>query len=54
MVDALTQHSDEGRCRLRKASGRCQAIFDPRMSEWGNPTDLICNLDFNHDAHPGK
>ncbi len=22
---------------LRKASGSCQASFDPGMSEWGNP-----------------
>ena len=37
MVDALTRRDDEGRCRLRKASGRCQTTFDPGISEWGNP-----------------
>jgi hypothetical protein len=25
--------------RLRKASGRCLATFDPEMSEWGNPSE---------------
>jgi hypothetical protein len=36
-VDALATTSDEGRGKLRKASGsRTQA--DPEMSEWGNPT----------------
>ncbi len=29
----------------RYASGRCQATFDPEISEWGNPRDLISNLD---------
>ena len=38
----------------RYASGRCLVTFDPKISEWGNPTDLICNLGFNQDAHPGK
>lgn len=36
-VDALTRMSDEGRSRLRKASGSCQTSFDPEVSEWGNP-----------------
>ncbi len=39
-VDALTEASDEGRRRLRKASGSCQPSFDPGMSEWGNPSDV--------------
>ena len=25
----------------RYASGRCLAIFDPKMSEWGNPSRFI-------------
>lgn len=25
--------------RLRKASGRCLATFDPEISEWGNPAE---------------
>ena len=37
-VDALTRISDEGRSRLRKASGSCQTSFDPEMSEWGKPS----------------
>jgi hypothetical protein len=36
MVDALTRTSEEGRSRLRKASGSCQASFDPGISECGN------------------
>ena len=35
-VDALAHVADEGRRRLRKASGSCQSSFDPGMSEWGN------------------
>ena len=36
-VNALALENDEGRGRLRKASGSCLANLDPRMSEWGNP-----------------
>ena len=35
----MALEADEGRGRLRKASGSCQASVDPRMSEWGNPGD---------------
>lgn len=35
-MDALAMLADEGRDSLRKAPGRWQIIFDPRMSEWGN------------------
>ena len=28
--------ADEGRVRLRKASGSCQKSYDPEISEWGN------------------
>ena len=38
MVDALAAEGDEGRGSLRKATGRRQTVFDPWMSEWGNPT----------------
>ncbi len=37
MVDALALGADEGRGRLRYASGSCQPSVDPRMSEWGKP-----------------
>ena len=37
-VDALTLKDDEGRCRVRKASARSQTIYDPGVSEWGNPS----------------
>ena len=37
MVDALADSTDEGRLRLRYASGSRQQGFDPRISEWGNP-----------------
>jgi len=36
-VDALAPGDDEGRGKLRNASGSCLASFDPEMSEWGNP-----------------
>ena len=36
-VDALAPRTDEGRGRLRKAVGRRLPVFDPQMSEWGNP-----------------
>ena len=35
-MDALAQEADEGRERLRNASGSCQLSVDPRVSEWGN------------------
>ena len=31
---------DERRDSLRKASGSWQMSFDPKMSEWGNPTEF--------------
>ena len=33
---------DEGRVRLRYASGSCQQSVDPRMSEWGNLATVMC------------
>ena len=41
MVDALALGADEGRGRLRYASGSCQPSVDPRMSEWGNPARVM-------------
>ena len=41
-VDALAYQADEGRERLRYASGSCQLSVDPRMSEWGNPAAVMC------------
>ena len=41
-VDALAYQADEGRERLRYASGSCQLSVDPRMSEWGNPATVMC------------
>ncbi len=41
---------------LRKASGRCQAIFDPEISEWGNlvcEEHIVSELDSDY-AHLGK
>ena len=40
VVDALAARGDEGRGRLRKASGSRQTGFDPEVSEWGNPPCL--------------
>ena len=36
-VDALAPRTDEGRGRLRKATGSCLPSVNPWMSEWGNP-----------------
>ena len=36
-MDALTLKDEEGRRRVRKASVRSQTIYDPGVSEWGNP-----------------
>jgi hypothetical protein len=48
MVDALALGADEGRGRLRYASGSCQPSVDPRMSEWGNPARVMsCYLLLN-------
>ena len=41
MVDALASRADEGRGRLRYASGSCQPSVDPRISEWGNPAPVM-------------
>lgn len=41
MVDALADSTDEGRLRLRYASGSRQQGFDPRISEWGNPPAVM-------------
>ena len=40
-VDALVSGVDEGRGRLRKASGSRQTGLDPGISEWGNPPGLV-------------
>jgi hypothetical protein len=45
-VDALAPGADEGRVRLRKASGSRQEGWDPRVSEWGNPAGVM-------PGHPG-
>ena len=36
-MDALAARGDEGRGRLRYAQVRRQTVFDPGISEWGNP-----------------
>ena len=33
----MAVRGDERRGSLRKASGRWQTTFDPKISEWGNP-----------------
>ena len=38
LVDALVEMTEEGRGRLRYASGRSQTSVDPGISEWRNPT----------------
>jgi hypothetical protein len=37
-VDALASRAEEGRGKLRKASGSEQPHRDPTISEWGNPS----------------
>ncbi len=37
----LADRTDEGRLRLRYASGSRQQGFDPRISEWGNPPAVM-------------
>ena len=41
MVDALADSTDDGRLRLRLASGSRQQGFDPWVSEWGNPLAVM-------------
>jgi hypothetical protein len=40
-VDALVARGDEGRGRLRYASGSRQTGLDPEISEWGNPSRVM-------------
>ena len=40
-VDALAPRGDEGRGRLRYASGSRQTGLDPEISEWGNPSRVM-------------
>ena len=43
LMDALVSGGDERGRRLPKASVSCQSSYDPKISEWGNPTreDLV-------------
>ena len=50
MVDTLALKGDEGRGRLRYASGRCQTIYDPEVSEWGNPIEQNSIIRTHHTA----
>ncbi len=38
MVDALAHNSDEGRGVAAISFGEALATYDPKISEWGNPT----------------
>ena len=40
-MDALASGGDEGRGRLRYASGSRQTGYDPGISEWGNPARVM-------------
>jgi len=47
-VDALAPEAEEGRGRLRKATGSCLPSTDPWMSEWGNPAPVMgCHSGLN-------
>ena len=47
-VDALAPRTDEGRGRLRKATGSCLPSVDPWISEWGNPALVMeCHSGLN-------
>ena len=37
---------DEGRGRLRKAAVSCQQALQPRISEWGNPTERLSQIEY--------
>ena len=54
-MDALAVGGDEGRGRLRKASGSGQTHFDPRMSEWGNPAvRSLLSESIGQQSEPGE
>ena len=38
----------------RYASGRCLVIFDPKMSEWGNPVAFAIIPQIMREIHPVK
>ena len=38
-ADALAPEAEEGRAKLRKATGRRLKAREPWISEWGNPAD---------------
>lgn len=44
-MDASALRSDEGRGKLRKASGSGTHALYPKMSEWGNPPVYLVPLD---------
>jgi hypothetical protein len=50
----LAQRGDEGRCRLRYASGSRQAGFDPKMPEWGNPAGVMLSHPLVEHIDRGK
>ena len=55
VVDALAARGDEGRGRLRKASGSRQTGFDPEVSEWGNPPlGVSCTEYIGAGGEPGE
>ena len=43
-MDALALRADEGRDKLRKASGRGKIPIDPEISEWGNPLEETSSI----------
>ena len=44
-ADALAPEAEEGRAKLRKATGRRLKAREPWISEWGNPAIVM-------DGHP--
>ena len=45
---------DEGRGRLRKASGSRLTGFEPEISEWGNPAGVMSSHPFAEYIGKGK
>ena len=41
MVDASASCAEEGRGNAAKSLGESRAGNDPKMSEWGNPTERL-------------
>ena len=53
-MDALAPGSDEGRDKLRKASGSCLVNIDPEIPESGNRAGFACHPGICREANQEK